>query len=144
SQGADLERLLEVSAPQPDWLACDIATGGGHTALRIAPSIRRMIATDYALPMLASAREFILSKAANVDFVPAEANALPFADNVFNLVTCRSAAHHFPDVFRFVQEAARVLKPGGRFVVEDHVLPEDQKAAGYIEAFERLRDPSHN
>ena len=95
--------------------------------------------------MLASARTYIQSQAAeNVDFVPADAENLPFADNSFDLITCRIAAHHFPDVFRFVQESARALKPGGRFVVQDHVLPEDKKAAVYVEAFERLRDPSHN
>jgi len=145
SQGADLDRVLEVSAPQANWIACDIATGGGHTALKLAPHVRRVIATDYALPMLDSARKFILGKgAANVDFVPADAENLPFADNAFDLITCRIAAHHFPDIFRFVQESARALKPGGRFVVQDHVLPEDAEAAAYIEAFERLRDPSHN
>src|SRR5664279_2949408 len=52
SQGFDLDRLLEFAAPQADWLACDIATGGGHTALKIAPYVRRMIATDYAPTML--------------------------------------------------------------------------------------------
>ena len=145
SQGADLDRVLEVAAPQADWIACDIATGGGHTALKIAPHVRRMISTDFALPMLHSAREFILSKGAgNVDFVPSDAEAMPFANAVFDLVTCRIAAHHFPNVFRFVQEAARILKPGGRLVVQDHLLPEDRKAAVYIDAFERLRDPSHN
>jgi ubiquinone/menaquinone biosynthesis C-methylase UbiE len=144
SQGADLDRFLEVAAPQADWIACDIATGGGHTALKIAPHVRRMIATDFALPMLNSAREFILSKEANnVDFVPADAEAMPFADNVFDLVTCRIAPHHFPHVFKFVQEAARILKPGGRFVVQDHMQPEDKKAAVYTDTFERLRDPSH-
>ncbi len=144
AQGDDLDRLLEVAAPQADWLACDIATGGGHTALKIAPHVRRMIATDFAPTMLSNAREFILSKGAgNVDFVPADAEALPFADNGFDLVTCRIAPHHFPDVFRFVQEAARVLKVGGRLVVQDHLLPEDSQAAAYVEAFERLRDPSH-
>lgn len=144
SQGHDLDRLLEVAAPQADWVACDIATGGGHTALKIAPHVRKMVATDYAPPMLTAARDFITGKGmANVDFVPADAENLPFADNSFDLITCRIAPHHFPDIFRFVREAARALKPGGRLVVQDHVVPDDKQATAYIEAFERLHDPSH-
>lgn len=145
SKGYDLDRLLEVAAPQTGWLACDIATGGGHTALKVAPHVRRMIATDYAPAMLAAAQEFITSQGmTNVAFVPADAENLPFADNTFDLIACRIAPHHFPDIFRFVREAARALKPGGRFVVQDHVTPDDKQATAYVEAFERLRDPSHN
>ena len=33
--------------------------------------------------------------------------------------------------------------PGGVLVVQDHVAPDDEKDAEYVEAFERLRDPSH-
>jgi ubiquinone/menaquinone biosynthesis C-methylase UbiE len=145
AHGDDLDRLLEVAAPQPGWLACDVATGGGHTALKIAPHVRRVIATDYAPTMLSAAQKFIGKQgAANVDYVPTDAENLPFAENSFDLITCRIAPHHFPDIFRFVRECARALKPGGRLVVEDHLLPEDRRAAAYIEAFERLRDPSHN
>ncbi len=144
SQGADLDRLLEIAAPQPDWVAVDIATGGGHTALKIAPLVRHMVVTDYAPSMLDEARTFIASQnIINVEFVPADAENLPFSDESFDLVTCRVAAHHFPDVYKFVCESARVLKHGGRLVVQDHVLPDDKKAAAYIEAFEKLRDPSH-
>jgi len=80
----------------------------------------------------------------NVDFELADAENLPFEDACFDLVTCRIAPHHFPDTFRFVQEAARVLKPGGLLLVQDHLLPDDQDAALYVDAFEKLRDPSHN
>ncbi len=145
SQGEDLDRLLEIAAPQASWIACDVATGGGHTALKLAPHVRRMIATDYAPTMLASARAFVESQnAPNVAFVPADAEDLPFAGDSFDLITCRIAPHHFPDVYAFVRESARALKPGGRLVVQDHLLPEDKPAAAYVEAFERLRDPSHN
>jgi ubiquinone/menaquinone biosynthesis C-methylase UbiE len=144
SKGSDLERLLEIAAPQPEWDALDIATGGGHTALKIAPYVKRMVASDYSAAMLEEARAFITAKgAANVAFQLADAENLPFESASFDLVTCRIAAHHFPDVFRFVQQSARVLKSGGRLVVQDHVLPDDKDAADYIEAFEKLRDPSH-
>jgi hypothetical protein len=36
-----------------------------------------------------------------------------------------------------------VLRPGGKLLVQDHVLPEDRAAGREIDAFERLRDPSH-
>lgn len=144
ASGADLDRMVEVAAPHPDWLGLDVATGGGHTALRFAAAVRHMVATDFGLDMLEAARRHVLEQdASKLTFAGADAEQLPFADNAFDLVTCRVAAHHFPDAWRFVQEAARVLKPGGLLAVHDHLLPEDPRAAGYIEAFETLRDPSH-
>ncbi|MBI5670780.1 MAG: methyltransferase domain-containing protein [Chloroflexi bacterium] len=145
AKGGDLERLVELAQPLPDWLALDVATGGGHTALKFAPRVGRVIASDLAPAMLYAARDFIQSKgAANVAFSAADAESLPFADQTFDLVTCRIAPHHFPDVFRFVQECARVLKPGGLLLVQDQLVPDDDRAARYLDAFELLRDPSHN
>ncbi len=143
SAGDDLERLLEVSAPQAHEIALDIATGGGHTALRLAPFVRHMIASDYALTMLNAARAFVAPQAANVSYSGADAENLPFAAHSFDLITCRIAAHHFPDIYRFVVECARVLKTGGRLVIQDHLVPHDARDKAYVEAFERLRDPSH-
>lgn len=144
ASGADLDRLLEVAQPQADWLALDVATGGGHTALKIAPFVRQMIAVDFSTAMLEAARSSIGGKGvANVTYVGSDAEKMPFADKTFDLITCRVAAHHFPDAYRFFVESARVLKPGGRFVLHDHLLPEDKRAGEYLEAFERLRDPSH-
>lgn len=142
AKGADLQRLYEMANPQPDWLVLDIATGGGHTARRFAPHVAHVIAADLTPRMLEAARSFI--NRSDVTYVATDAEALAFSDNTFDLVTCRIAPHHFPDVFRFVQECARVLKPGGKFTLEDHVTPEDDRAARYIDAFERLRDPSHH
>jgi ubiquinone/menaquinone biosynthesis C-methylase UbiE len=145
AQGEDLERLIAVAQPEPGWLALDIATGGGHTALRFAPWVARVIATDLTARMLLAARTHVHSQGAeNITFGVADAQDLPFPARHFDLVTCRIAPHHFHDCARFVREGARVLKPGGRFLVQDHVLPEDRTAARYIDAFERLRDPSHN
>ncbi len=142
--GDDLERLVTLADPQPDWEALDIATGGGHAALRFAPYVRQMTAFDLTPDMLQAARAFIMGKGkANVQFAAGDAENLPFPAGTFDLVTCRIAPHHFPDCFRFVQEAARVLRPGGRLLVEDNTVPDDERAARYVDAFERLRDPSH-
>lgn len=143
--GSDLDRLLVLAAPQPDWIALDIATGGGHTALKVAPHVTRVVAADLTPSMLAAARAFLTERSAsNVVYAATDAENMAFADSSFDLVTCRIAPHHFPDCFRFVRECARVLKPGGLLLIEDHVLPEDDRAARYIDSFERLRDPSHN
>jgi ubiquinone/menaquinone biosynthesis C-methylase UbiE len=154
AQGEDLERLVEVARPERHWLALDIATGGGHTALRFAPYVRRMVATDLTARMLVAARSHVCAQAAmlraatsgvvhNVAFGVADAEELPFPARTFDLVTCRIAPHHFADCARFVREGARVLAPEGLLLVQDQLLPEDERAARYVDAFERLRDPSH-
>ncbi len=148
SKGESLDRMVEIalnSRLRPDWRALDIATGGGHTALAIAPSVREVVATDLTPEMLAVAESFIRGKGTtNVTFQEADASALPFGEAEFDLVTCRIAPHHFPDCAQFVREAARVLKPGGLAAVIDNVVPGDPLAARHINAFEKLRDPSHN
>ena len=52
ASGYDLDRLVEIANPQADWLMLDIATGGGHTALKFAPHVRQVIATDITPKML--------------------------------------------------------------------------------------------
>jgi ubiquinone/menaquinone biosynthesis C-methylase UbiE len=148
AKGYELARLVELAAPglaDRPTLALDIATGGGHTALTFAPHVGRVIATDLAPAMLAAARGNLAQQGvANAAYAAADGERLPFADARFDLVTCRIAPHHFPDPFRFVTECARVLKPGGALLIQDLAVPEDERAARYLDAFETLRDPSHN
>ncbi len=145
AKGTDLARLLELAQPQGDWEVLDIATGGGHTALAFARHVKHVVASDLTAKMLQAAADFIKTQNAdNISFRQAQAVDLPFQDSHFHAVTCRIAAHHFPDAAAFVREAGRVLKPGGLLLVQDHVLPDDPVAAAEVEAFERLRDPSHH
>lgn len=144
AKGGELELLIEMAQPQSDWLALDIATGGGHTALKFAPSVRRVIAADISASMLEAARGNLRKNGVTSDgYVTTDAERLAFASNTFDLVTCRIAPHHFPDCFKFVQECARVLKPGGMLLIQDLAVPEEERAGRYLDAFERLRDPSH-
>ncbi|MBN2391178.1 MAG: methyltransferase domain-containing protein [Anaerolineae bacterium] len=145
AKGADLDRLLEIAQPRPYWHVLDVATGGGHTALKFAPHVARVVASDLTPQMLKAAEAHITGKGVtNVEFKEARAEHLPFDSNAFDLVTCRIAPHHFDDVAQFVKEAARVVRPGGLVLVQDQQMPEDPVIAGYVEAFEKLRDPSHN
>jgi 2-polyprenyl-3-methyl-5-hydroxy-6-metoxy-1,4-benzoquinol methylase len=145
AKGADLDRLLELAQPRPYWHVLDVATGGGHTALKFAPHVARVVASDLTPQMLKAAEAHITGKGVtNVEFREARAESLPFDSNSFDLVTCRIAPHHFDDVAKFVREAARVVRPGGLVLVQDQQMPEDPVIAGYVETFEKLRDPSHN
>jgi ubiquinone/menaquinone biosynthesis C-methylase UbiE len=145
AKGADLDILLAMAKPEATWRMLDIATGGGHTALKFAPFVAHVTTTDLTPRMLEKAEEFIRSQGvSNIETKVADAENLPFEDSSFDLVTCRIAAHHFPNAAQFLRESARVLKTGGIFLLQDQVLPEDTTAGLAVDAFERLRDPSHN
>lgn len=144
ARGISLQRLLELCPPQPDWRVLDVAAGAGHVALAFAPLARRVVAADLTPQMLAVTRRQGESRGlTNLDITLADAAALPFASAAFDLVACRIAAHHFPDVAAAVHAMARVCKPGGRIAIVDNVVPMHGPTARYINAFEKLRDPSH-
>ena len=142
--GADLARLVEWAQPQPGDVALDVSTGGGHTALALAPQVARVVASDLTPRMLAAAREYITGQGgANVEYVIADAEALPFLDATFDLVTVRIAPHHYADVAQATREMARVLRPGGRLLLIDNIAPEDPQLDITINDWEKRRDPSH-
>jgi len=142
--GPDLARLVEWAEPQPGDVALDVSTGGGHTALALAPHVARVVASDLTPRMLATARDYITSQgAANVEYVIADAEALPFLDETFDLVTVRIAPHHYADVAQATCEMARVLRPGGRLLLIDNVAPADPQFDAALNDWERRRDPSH-
>lgn len=144
AQGRDLERLLELADPRAtDW-ALDVSTGGGHTALALAPHVMRVTASDLTPRMLEAARAFLTAQGVtNADYVIADAEHLPFLAASFDLVTVRIAPHHYADVRAATRELARVLRPGGRLVLIDNVAPEDPALDAFMNELERRRDPSH-
>ena len=155
AKGASLARLVELAMPKPDWSALDLATGAGHTALAFAPHVATIIASDLTDEMLVEAAKLASERGLkNVSTAKADAENLPFADATFDLVTCRIAPHHFPDIPAFVGEVHRVLKSGGTFALVDNVAPDAETTPGYTtadlrdagivyNAFEKIRDPSH-
>ncbi len=145
AQGTSLKRLVELTKPQPDWVVLDVSTGGGHTALAFAPLVQRVIATDLSPEMLAAAEKYARERgAANIEYRQADTESLPFGDGEFDLVTNRIALHHYPDARKAIAEMARVVKPGGLVAFVDNIVPPDKQIGGYINAFEKLHDPSHH
>jgi ubiquinone/menaquinone biosynthesis C-methylase UbiE len=142
--GADLERLVAWGRRRASPRVLDVATGGGHTALAFAGFTPVVIAADLTLPMLEAACGFIRGKGvSNVRFLAADVEALPFRDASFGVVTCRTASHHFPAILTAVKEVARVLEPGGSFLVQDILGHDDRELAAFILDVEKRRDPSH-
>ena len=121
-EGADLDLLVEWCQPGPGVLALDVATGGGHVARRLREAGCEVISVDPAPGMQPT--------------VVARAEEIPFADDSFDVVACRIAAHHFEDVAAAVRELARVTRD--RVVVEDNVFVSEA-----VEEAEKLRDPTH-
>jgi len=121
-EGPDLDLLVEWCEPAPDVKVLDVATGGGHVARRLRDEGATVITVDPAPGM----RPDVVSTA----------EELPFADGTFDVVTCRIAAHHFPDIRKAIAEMARVTQ--GLVVIEDNVFVGED-----VEAAERLRDPTH-
>jgi SAM-dependent methyltransferase len=122
SAGDDLDLVVEWCEPRPGMKALDVATGGGHVARRLREAGCDVVTLDPAPGMEADVR--------------APADEVPFADDSFDAVACRLAAHHFPDVLSAVKEMARVSRD--RVVVCDNTFVSEAS-----EEAERLRDPSH-
>jgi SAM-dependent methyltransferase len=141
--GPSLPVLLRMAQPGPEEVVLDVATGTGHTALAVAEYGSEVIGLDVSGKMLAEARRLAAEQGrGNVRFVEGSAEALPFPDNHFTLVTARHAPHHFRSVETFLAEVFRVLKAGGRFVLADQVSPTAEDQA-WIDRWEIIRDPSH-
>src|SRR5215510_7126025 len=131
--GKSLERLVALASPQKDWHVLDVATGGGHVAYAFAPHSARVWATDITQEMLDMVKAEAQKRGLpNVRTAYAKAEAMPFEDASFNLVTCRIAPHHFDSIPDFLGEVHRVLRPKGLFALVDNVVPEGS-----------VGDPSH-
>jgi ubiquinone/menaquinone biosynthesis C-methylase UbiE len=142
ASGEDLDRLIAVAEPRSTDRALDLGCGVGHTLRRIAPVVMFAVGADATLEMMQAGRASVVA-AANTAFAQTDASALPFTDAAFDVVTCRLAAHHFHDAASAFREVARVLRPGGRFVLVDNHAPEEPALDTFINELETLRDASH-
>lgn len=139
-----LADVVRLSGPEPDWLVLDIATGAGHTAFALAPHVASVIGIDLTPEMLAESRRLRSGRSiTNVHFCLADVHHLPFEDESFQLVTCRRAAHHFSNIAQALREMKRVLPEGGRLVLDDRSVPEDDFVDACMNELDRYHDESH-
>lgn len=95
----------------------EVAAGSGIVTERLHQALPQadIVATDLNEAMLEVAAERIRSP--KVRFLPADAQALPFDDENFDLVVCQFGIMFFPDKSGANREARRVLRPGGRYML---------------------------
>jgi ubiquinone/menaquinone biosynthesis C-methylase UbiE len=119
----------------------DVACGTGRTLAQIHRALpdARLCAVDLSPFYLQLARETV-GRAPHARFVPANAEALPFADASFDGVVSVFLFHELPRASRrkVWAELARVLRPGGRVIVLDSVQRSDAPELAYfIDRFSR-------
>jgi len=141
----DLRAAAERIQLPAKAMVLDVATGGGHTGLFFASFGHDVTLADIAQPMLDQAMKAAEERGLPVRARLHPAEKLPYTDASFDLATCRIAAHHFSSPADFVRETARVLKPGGWFLLIDGSVEDDQpEAEQWLHQVEKLRDPSHH
>lgn len=143
SRTAKVRRLWDKLAPRYDrtmrlaerwWFTggrewvCSRATGdvlevAVGTGLNLAhfPSDLRITGIDLSPQMLVRARRRATQLGLQVSLREADAQALPFDDESFDTVVCTLALCGIPDDRAAVVEMKRVLRPGGRLLLLDHV-----------------------
>ncbi len=140
----DLQSLVPYVSIPAHAPALDIATGGGHTALFLARMGCEVTASDISEAMLEVARRLAAAEGFSIHTRQHAAEELPYPAESFAIVSCRVAPHHFTNPAHFVQEAVRVLMPGGFLIIIDTTVPDDSpEAAQWLDRVEKLRDPSH-
>jgi len=106
---------------RPGWAVLDVAGGTGDVALRIIDASHghaHATVLDINGSMLEVGRERAARRRleTNTDFVEANAEELPFADDIFDAYTIAFGIRNVPRIEAALAEAFRVLKPGGRFL----------------------------
>lgn len=129
---------LMRAAVRPGESVLDLATGSGDLALGHARRLRgrgQLVASDINARMLARGRDRLIDAGPGleIDYVQADAQALPFPDRRFHCITIGFGLRNVTDQQRALAEMTRVLRPGGRLVV----LEFSQPAADW---FRRLYD----
>lgn len=120
-----MERMLfaggrEWVCSQAEGDVLEIAVGTGRN-LSFYPRGVRLTGIDFSPAMLEIARSRAAEASIDVELREGDAQALDFADASFDTVVCTLSLCSIPDDRRAVAEVKRVLRPGGRFLLMEHV-----------------------
>ncbi len=121
---ASLWRIATTKAvnPQSGERVLDIAAGTGTSSAALAHSGAHIVAADFSAGMIEVGKTRHAHNA-NIEFVQADATALPFADNEFDAVTISFGLRNVVEPKKALAEFFRVTKPGGRIVICEFSTP---------------------
>jgi ubiquinone/menaquinone biosynthesis C-methylase UbiE len=101
----------------------------------------RLTGVDFSPGMLGIARQRAAGLGRPADLRPGDAQALDFPDESFDTVVSTYALCAIPDDRRAVEEMARVLRPGGRLLLADHVAARSRALRALQWLYERISIP---
>lgn len=104
----------------------DIATGTGDLAISFSKlEVEKITGLDISEGMLSVARKKAAAKkiSEKIEFLQADSEAMPFADNSFDAITVAFGIRNFETLEKGLAEIYRVLKPGGIFVILETAVP---------------------
>lgn len=114
------QAVLEAAGQGPFDLMVDIGTGTGRMLTLFSERANRLEGVDLSHRMLTMARANLSSAGvSNAAIRHGDAAALPFEDASADLAVLHQVLHFLEEPARAIQEAARILKPGGRLVAVD-------------------------
>ncbi|MBI5310935.1 MAG: bifunctional demethylmenaquinone methyltransferase/2-methoxy-6-polyprenyl-1,4-benzoquinol methylase UbiE [Actinobacteria bacterium] len=124
------ERAADLAEVKPGNHVLDVAAGTGDLSFELARRVSpggSVTGADFSAEMLAVARQKQPAALAGVDaevvFEQANALELPYDDDTFDAVTVAFGVRNFSDLDRGLSEMARVVKPGGKFVILEISTP---------------------
>lgn len=106
---SELQVLGDVAGKDVLELGC----GAAQWSVLLAQRGARVVGLDYSDSQLAHAKDAVVAAGVNVELVHGNAEALPFADESFDVVFADHGANRFVDPYLWVPECARVLRPIG-------------------------------
>jgi ubiquinone/menaquinone biosynthesis C-methylase UbiE len=118
----------------------EVAVGTGRN-LAFYPDGTRLTGVDWSPAMLAIARQRAADLGREADLRRGDAQALDFPDSSFDTVLCALGLCAIPDDWRAVAEMARVLRPGGRLLLVDHVAASASAPRAVQWLYERITIP---
>lgn len=120
--------LVAAVGARPGIAALDLCCGQGNVSAGLSKAGAQVTGLDFSPAMLELARAAV----PEARFVEGNAMSLDFKDGTFDVVTIGFGIPHVPDPARVLEEARRVLRPGGRLAFSVWCGPEVDTAFGYV------------